>query len=440
MKRLAWIVVAGCTQPPPSWHVGDGFLRDPDGRAVILRGVNLAGANKNTPYLDDKQPADYARVRADWGMNAVRFIMTWAAVEPQPGQYDDAYLDRVADRIGWTNDANLSVIVEMHEDIYGEGFGFDGAPVWSCDASRYAAFVPQTPWYLSALDPNVEACIDDFYNGDGRQHFIDSWRHVAERFAKLPAIIGFDVLNEPNWGTYPIYQFEHDRLEPLYKDAVAAVRHAAPQWVAFVEPSASRNAGVATGLRDLPFGNAMYAPHSYDANAEGGAGFDPSHRQMILDNVAQLADEAHALGAGLWIGEYGGDASAPGIVDYMTAQYDAAGAIAGSTMYWSYDKGGSYSLLDADGNEKPELLGVLVRPYPERVAGDPISYAFDATSETLSFSYSPDGSRKPTEISVPARVYPNGYQVDCDCDYHQDGAELVIDSVSGDPATIAIHP
>jgi len=81
---------------------------------------------------------------------------------------------------------------------------------------------------------------------------------------------------------------------------------------------------------------------------------------------------------------------------------------------------------------------VLVRPYPERVAGDPISYAFDAATQTFTLTHSPDGSRKPTEISVPTRVYPSGYQVDCDCEYHVDGAELVIDSVSGDPATIAI--
>ena len=47
----------------------------------------------------------------------------------------------------------------MHQDVYGEGFGFDGAPRWTCDAARYAAFVPRTPWFLSTLDPNVMACV-----------------------------------------------------------------------------------------------------------------------------------------------------------------------------------------------------------------------------------------------------------------------------------------
>src|SRR5436305_8869337 len=107
------LLVAGCGSSP-GWHVERGFLRAPDGRAVILRGMNLSGAQKNAPYLDDKQPADYQRIRGDWGMNAIRFLMTWSAVEPDRGRYDDAYLDQVAERMGWAQAAGLSVILDMH--------------------------------------------------------------------------------------------------------------------------------------------------------------------------------------------------------------------------------------------------------------------------------------------------------------------------------------
>ena len=42
---LLWIL-AGCQEPSsPRWGVRDGFLRAPDDRAVILRGVNLLGIN-----------------------------------------------------------------------------------------------------------------------------------------------------------------------------------------------------------------------------------------------------------------------------------------------------------------------------------------------------------------------------------------------------------
>jgi endoglycosylceramidase len=426
------VAVTGCGKTAPQWHVDGGFLRAPDGRAVILRGVNLSGAQKNAPYLDDKTAADYDRVRSDWGMNAVRFVMTWAAVEPDEGRYDDAYLDAVAERLGWAQAAGLSVVLDMHEDVYGEGFGFDGAPRWSCDAARYAAFVPQMPWFVNTLDPNVIACVDGFYErAELQQHFVDAWRHVAARLGGAPAVVGFDVLNEPEWGSYSIFDFEQDRLTPLYRAVVGAVRGQAPGWVAFLEPSSSRNAGIATGLTAFDFRDVVYAPHSYDQSAEGGGGFDPTHRQQILDNVAKLAGEAHTLDAGLWIGEY------------MTAQYDAAGAVAAGTMYWAYDKSDGYAILAPDGSEKTALVDTLVRPYPERVAGDPIAYAFDAASATFTFTYSADASSKlATEIVVPDRAYPNGYRVDCGgCRYEKRSNALVIETAPpGSPATIVVTP
>jgi endoglycosylceramidase len=432
MRALAWIVViAGCgdAPAPQSYHVRAGFLRDPDGRAVIMRGVNLAGAHKYPPYLDDKQPADYERVRTDWSMNGLRFLMTWSAVEPEPGRYDDAYLDAVAERLAWANAAGLLVVLDMHQDIYGEGFGFDGAPRWTCDEAHYAAFTLESPWFLNSVDPEVQACFDELYTLPERRSAIAAaWRHVAERLGDAPAVIGFDPMNEPSWGSYPIFQFERDRLQPFYEEIVRGVREAAPNWVAFLEPSAGRNGGVATSLQPFPFPNVMYAPHSYDVSAESGAGFDPAKRQLIIDNLADLAYEAGTLDAGLWIGEYGGVAADPGIVEYMTAQYDAAGLVAAGTMYWAYDKGDGYALLDADGNEKPLLVDTLVRPYPERVAGTPLSYAFDAATSSFTLRYAPDRSiAAPTVIAVPPRRYPTGYQVECGgCEYERMPATLLV--------------
>jgi len=442
---LLAVVACGDSEPARArWHVANGFLRAPDGRAVILRGANLGG-QKFAPYLDDKQPADYQRMRDAWGMNSLRFVMTWAAVEPQTGMYNDAYLDGVVERMRWAHDAGIHVVLDMHQDIYGEGFGFDGAPRWTCDEARYAAFMPVEPWFLNAVDPSVTACVDEFYTrADLREHFVGAWRHVAERLAGEPAVIGFDVLNEPNWGTYPLFMFENDRLKPLYIDVVGAVREVAPDWVAFIEPSASSNGGIATKLVSLPFGDVVYSPHSYDPDAEAGGGFDETHRQKILDRLGELADEARTLKAALWIGEYGGMAASPGIVPYMTAQYDAAGSVGTGTMYWSYDKGdGGYSMLAADGSEKPELIGVLVRPYPEWIAGTPIAYAFDATTSRFSFAYKPDRAiAAPTQIVVPERVYPNGYTIECGGCAIEKAAGLVriLTPATTSSATVTITP
>lgn len=402
--------------PPARWHVSGGQLRDPDGRGALLRGVNLSGRQKHPPYLDVHTTEDYRRVRAAWGMNAVRFVMTWAAVEPAPGRYDDAYLDRVAERLEWARAAGLLVVLDMHQDVFGEGFGFDGAPRWACDESRYAAFRRREPWALNYVDPNVQACFDAFYTDAAlQQRFAAAWRHVAERLGGAPAVIGFDVLNEPHWGSYPMLAFEADLLGPMYRRVVAEVRAVRPGWIAFLEPSASRNLGVATGLEPFGFGDVVYAPHSYDTEAELGGGFDPARRAAIDRHVRQIAGEARALGAALWVGEYGGTSASKGLAEYMDAEYAAFGRAAASSMYWEYGRDdGGYGMLAVDGSPKPALMEALVRPWPERVAGDPIEWSWDGAARRFTFRWRVDSSvRAPTEIVAPARVWPGGVKVEC---------------------------
>jgi endoglycosylceramidase len=430
----------------PSVTVGKGFLRDAQGRALILRGANVSGKAKEPPYFDFHGPADFARMRPDWGMNGIRFLVLWSAVEPTEGQYDDAYLDAVAQRIGWAQDAGLYVVLDMHQDVFGIGFqsgGGDGAPLWACDAQSYATFQPTNPWFFENLSSQVSGCYDGFWQSDELQsHYAEAWRRVAERLVGYDNVIGFDVMNEPYWGSYEISHFEQDRLEPFYERVVPVVRSAAPAWIAFIEPSSSRNLGGTSSLTPPSFGNYVYAPHSYDRNAESGDGFDPADAPGIVSNVAALAQEAQALGGALWVGEYGGSQDESGIVAYMTAQYDAAGAVAASTMYWDYTMGG-YGLLAPDGTEAQPLVDTLVRPYPELVAGTPVSYAFDAGSSTFSFTFHPDrGIAGPTVVEVPARVYPAGYTIACDgCAASVDGDTVRIDDPGpSDPVVVTLSP
>lgn len=403
---------------PSSWHVKDGAIRDKSGRSVVLRGVNFAGTHKWKPYLSEFGAADMARLRDDFGFDAIRFLVTWAAIEPQKGTYDAQYIDGVEERIRSARDAGLLVVVDMHQDLYGEGFaGGDGAPRWTCDEAKYAAFVPKDPWFLGSLDKNVMQCVDGLYEegGENRARFVEAWKHLAKRLASYENIVGFDVLNEPNWGTYSILAFEADKLAGFYTEVAKAVREIAPTWLVFAEPGASRNVGYPSSLPKLPFDNAVvYAPHSYDRDAESGSGFDPARREAIIENLKAMRAEADALGAALWIGEYGGVAEHPGITPYMDAQFDAAGAVAAGTTYWALDKGEGYSLLAADGAEKKELADVLVRPYPTRVAGKLLSYGFDEATKTATIRVVVDASiDEPTEVVVPKRVYPNGVNVVC---------------------------
>ena len=439
-------------EPDPAYHVSGGFLRDLEGRALLLRGVNLAGEHKQAPYFGFHELADYQKVRAEWGMNAARFLITWAAVEPQKGVYDDAYLDELAKRMDWARQAGLYVVLDMHQDVYGEGFvngGGDGAPKWTCDEANYKSFVPNpSQWFLNYLSKEVTGCYDHFWQSPDSEelqsHYAEAWRRVAVRLEDYDdVVLGFDPMNEPYWGSYAMTQFEADVLGPFYEKVVAVVRKEKPHWIAFTEPASSRNLGLPTGLPVPSYADVVYSPHSYDRDAEGGKGFDPMHRQAVLDNAAKLADEARALGAGLWIGEYGAQTESPGLAEYMNAEYDAFAAAAAGSTYWSYSKGGGYSILDANGDEKPDLMAVLVRPWPEKVAGAPKSYAFDPATSTFTLTYTPDAKiTAPTVISVPDRAYPEGYQVECGgCVSEKSKGQLTITKPpSGAEAVAKIHP
>jgi endoglycosylceramidase len=262
-------------------------------------------------------------------MNGLRFLISWAAIEPAKDAYDEAYLDAVAERMDWAAAAGLTVVLDMHQDVYGEGFGGDGAPRWTCDESHYAAFTPTSPWFLNYLDEQVVACFDQFWSStELRSHYAEAWRRVAARLADHPAVVGFDPMNEPFWGSMPSSTFEANVLGPFYTEIAAAVRQAAPEWVAFLEPSAAKNLGFPVSLAPFEMPNAVYAPHAYDASAEQGLGFDPKGHAALVSRIDQLAIEASQLGGALWIGEYGGNADHPGIAEYMDAIYAGTGRAA----------------------------------------------------------------------------------------------------------------
>jgi endoglycosylceramidase len=389
--------------PPSSFTVARGFIRDPQGRAVILRGANVSGRHKRAPYFDFHGADDYARMRREWGMNAVRFLVSWAALEPTRDAWDDAYLDEVARRVRLATDAGLLVFVDLHQDLYGVGFSAgNGMPRWTCAEANYASFVPTEPWFLNYTSAEVSGCFDGFWKSrDLQGKYAAAWGRIAARLADTPGWIGFDPMNEPYWGSIPPDVLESTRLPALYRDVIAAVRAHRPDALAFLQPAASRNLGLPTRLPVFDEGGIVYAPHAYDGDAEQGLGFDPSRRQRFIDTVAELRAEADALGAALVLGEYGAQAANPGTVEYMDAAYDAAGLARAGALYWEYGKDDGYALLASDGSPKEALLSAVARPFPERVAGEPGPWSSDGT--TFQFTFTPDlDVEAPTLLSLPA--------------------------------------
>jgi endoglycosylceramidase len=443
------LLIAACgNHPPPAaptWSTDGGFIRDPQGRAVILRGANVSGRNKFPPFFDFQGPADYARMRDAWGMNTVRFLVTWAALEPMRDSYDDAYIAEVVRRVKEASDAGLVVFIDMHQDLYGLGFlGGDGAPAWTCAQSHYDAYMPIEPWFFNYVNPDMTACYDGFWSSrdDLQAHLVTAWSKLADALKDVDGFVGFDPLNEPYWGSTQFDAFEVNRLHPFYERVIAAVRMAKPSALAFIEPASSRNLGLASHLPAFSEPGIVYAPHEYDPNAEGGNGFDPTHREDIMMNVQGLKAEANTLGAPLVLGEYGGMSNTPGIFDYMDSVYDAAAAQLGGAVYWDFGMNDSYALLAADGGEKPDLWAAVMRPYPERTAGEPLAFSFDADGGTFHFSWKPDTAvTAPTFVRVPPITWPNGYSVSCTgCTAEKTDGGVLVTATSADEAELLLAP
>jgi endoglycosylceramidase len=95
----------------------------------------------------------------------------------------------------------------MHQDLYSVLYS-DGAPEWATlheDQPHVTGEIWSESYFIS---PAVQTAFDNFWkntpapDGTGIQdHFINAWRHVAERFADQAHIIGYDLMNEPFMGS-----------------------------------------------------------------------------------------------------------------------------------------------------------------------------------------------------------------------------------------------
>jgi len=189
--------------------VKDGRFVDPAGRQLIPHGINIGAKFKETNYVSWHGPAEFARMRA-WGFNCVRLLIIWAALEPDCGRYDEEYLRRIDQRIAWAKENGLYVLIDMHQDLWGEKCaGGDGAPAWATlDDGRpdRRLGVVWSDGYL--VSPMIQTAFDNFWankpgpDGVGIQdRFALAWQHVARRYADDPTVIGYDLLNEPFAGS-----------------------------------------------------------------------------------------------------------------------------------------------------------------------------------------------------------------------------------------------
>jgi len=449
---------------------------DMEGREIILHGTNIVDKSREHNYLSWHGPKEFAMMR-EWGFNCIRLVIIWDGVEPEPGRYDDEYLAGVDKRIQWAKENGMYVILDMHQDLFSAKFGGDGAPDWAILDDGKPHIHSGSIWSMAYFtSPAVQAAFDNFWankpapDGIGLQdHFARAWQHVAERYADEPAVIGYDLFNEPFPGstileTLPLkfqaaadalaqkqggealsvteimqkftepnglanyaddielYKafadggasssetFEQTVLASFYNRVAKAIRQVDQNHILFLETHILCNAGTPSGVVPIIDGN---------GNRDPLQAFAPHGYDIVTDtpNIANASSErieliydrhvetARRLGMPALVGEWGAFGGHPNTLPAAQMVVNQIEKHLFSDTYWAY---GSSREMDS-----APYFPVLSRPYPAAVAGILLRYESDLDNKSFSCIWQEEPAvTAPSLIYLPAQWFPEGYSVD----------------------------
>jgi endoglycosylceramidase len=199
--------------------------------------------------------------------------------------------------------------------------------------------------------------------------------------------------------------FEATTLSDFFAEAVPHLRVLAPQTLVFVEPTGFSGAMVKTTLKKPPGDGIVFAPHFYPVT--GGIG-------GVIDGLTKWADIAAQWNTPVFVGEFGTRHDRGDAPEFLRAHFDAFDALGMGGTEWEYSvapetwNGETFSLAAPDGTEYA-VAHEIVRPYARAIAGSAITGGFDTNTRAFTLTYAPAAGV--SEIALPARAYPAGYDV-----------------------------
>lgn len=354
-------------------------MRDEHGRERIFHGINLVAKGtdqESGSYIDrgfqGQWTAQDITDLANRGLTMIRLGIIWAAVEPVPGVYDEAYLDWISSQMDLIAAAGMVVLLDSHQDLFSQKFS-DGAPAWATlTTHEYEATEMWSDAYLTSAA--VQESLDSFWanapgpGGVGLQdRFAAMWAHVAQRFKDHPGLFGYDLLNEPAPGSesgpifgtligtfaqvtgqdpeqvfadfedpeakfaqlallenesvyrqvgdaiYPLVaEFENESVAPLMAKVAKAIRAYDNQAIIAREHSYFANMGVPSGQPALPDSAWIYSPHGYDLTVDSAAiALSSNIRAGVI--FARHLETQQRLQVPVLVGEWGALGLGPGV-------------------------------------------------------------------------------------------------------------------------------
>ncbi|WP_395656420.1 glycoside hydrolase family 5 protein [Nocardioides sp.] len=381
---------------------GNTLLADASGRALQLHGANLG-------KTDDITEQDVANLGAS-GFTLLRLPIQWSKLEPTQGSYDATYLQHVEDVLDWAERYGLLVLVDWHQDVYGPYFpGFDGAPEWTTRTDGIAFTPDPGNWFNNYFDPAVKAAFTHLWNDpDLRQAQVDAWTYLAEQLAGSPALLGYDLFNEPMWTSST---FDKDELPAMYRRVIAGIRTVDQRSWLWVEPTVLVGEGLPTGLPgiDDPRTGADrigYAPHAYSTDVEDGGDWDVSS-SWVRSYESMIVGYPRRHDLPVLVGEWGpsnADAEHPGNIELVRQQTASFSRFATGWAIWYgcwSATGSGYCLFSDDQGHLAPGHAAAGRPYPLALGGTEVSERASAGHYLLHY--------RPTRGVTTQVVLPSGF-------------------------------
>jgi endoglycosylceramidase len=415
---------------------------------------------------------------AQLGFNVVRLGIIWKGLEPGtdhindaaacapgaprgpgPDEFNakifDAYMNNLEATVSLLARYGISSLIDMHQDVFNEAFGGEGAPNWAVCTNGIKP-EPQRNvenWPVNFAGPGVGVAYDHFWQNDvvgNLQGQLDKvWVKVASRFRGNPWVVGYDPFNEP-YGSgltteadNPAFDAE---LECFYtgrahpglnqngqqvtcpaddpeEGLIPLIEAADPTHLVAYEGNYANDSGVPNHIGAMPYPRLVLNFHDYCflhvPNGPEPAGFAticaPLESLVFSRRGQERANDATAEqpnGPGWLLTEFG---SSTDTGDLARITSDANANLVG-WIFWQWinydDPTGSHSsALWPPRKDTGKQLQVLSETYASVVAGTPTSMAFDPETGafTLQFEANPKITA-PTVIVVPVSThYPHGY-------------------------------
>ncbi len=379
----------------------NGKIVDSSGRTVLLRGFNddalLQNGDSSSPPAFTGR--DAALMEAE-GFDVVRLPISWSLLEPSHGRFSESYLKEISAVVALCSRHHLYVVLDMHTEDFGVGFGGSGAPAW-----LYVAGVPnlELPGLSAAwkrhVSPAVNAALAYFWlEPDWQALYWRAWEVVAGEFRGNSVVAGYDLYNEPHPFPLPPAIFDTHILWPFYATGIRDLARVDPNHLFIVEGDLF--GGLPTAVRPVATRNLVYSTHLYSGsllppNFQGNTAPLRAELQQALDQAGQLP-------AAYWAGELGIDHQRPLAVAWARAEIALSNRYLTGWSWWQWDDSGGWGVRNGAGPPDGAWLHVLAQPFVRSSPGTLANLHFDPETDTLTAEVSDQSPDRTLLVSWPA--------------------------------------